>query len=115
LAVDKNLFLMLNSSRMGRGEPVLGEKLMKSFLTVLFESGSIPAKIACLNSGIFLTTEGSPVAHILKDFEDNGSEILSCSTCLEYFDRKDKLVVGQPTNMKDAVGAMLGFKKILTP
>ena len=115
MPVDDELLLMLKSNGLGEGEPDLGEKLLKSFLEQLFKAGAIPAKITCLNSGIFLTTEGSPVIEILKKFEQNGSEILSCSTCLAYFNRQNKLLIGQTTNMKDTVNNMLIFRKVLTP
>jgi len=114
VAVDNDLLLILASSGLGHGEPDLGEKLLTTFLNVLFESGSIPARIVCVNSGIFLTTEGSPVIDLMRKFADAGAEILSCGTCLEYFDRKDKLLIGQPTNMRDTVDAMLKFKKVLS-
>jgi selenium metabolism protein YedF len=115
LSINKDLLLVLESSGLGDGEPDLGEKLMRAFLTVLFESGEIPSRIICLNSGIFLTTVGSPVGDILKRYEELGSRILSCGTCLDYYGRKDKILVGESTNMKDTVSALLTFKKILRP
>jgi selenium metabolism protein YedF len=115
MAVDGNLLLMLKSSMLGDGEPDLGEKLLGAFLTQLLESGSTPARIICMNTGIFLTTEGSPLEALMKQFESRGSEILSCGTCLEYYKRTDRLTVGNPTNMRDTVQAMLSFKKVLQP
>jgi selenium metabolism protein YedF len=107
--------LVIDSSGLGDGEPDLGEKLMKAFLKILLESGDLPAKIICMNSGIFLTTEGSPVLEILKRYEEQGSEIFSCGTCLDYYGRSDRLRVGNPSNMKDTVGALLNFKRVLKP
>ena len=115
MKLDKNLLLFLNSSGLGQGEIDLGEKLIKAFLKMLIESGTAPAKIICMNSGIFLTTEGSQVIDMLNQLKENGSEILSCGTCLDYYGRQDKLIIGQPTNMKETVKAMLKFKKILSP
>ena len=115
MPVDNDLLLVLRSSGLGDGEPDLGEKLMASFLTVLLESGTAPARIVCMNSGVFLTTEGSPVADTLKKFLDQGTEILSCGTCLDYYGRSDRLIIGEASNMKAAVAAMLGFKRTLTP
>ncbi len=115
MTIDNNLLLLLNSSGLGEGEPDLGEKLMKSFLAMLLESGSIPSKIICMNSGIFLTTEGSSVSNLLNKFANAGCEILSCGTCLDYYGRKGKLIIGTPTNMQDTVSAMLSFKKVLSP
>jgi hypothetical protein len=68
-----------------------------------------------MGTGIFLTTENSPVGEILSRFAQNGTEILSCGTCLEYYKRADKLIIGSITNMKETVSAMLGYKKVLSP
>ena len=113
MAVNGSMMLLIKSSMLGEGEPDLGEKLMRLFLSQLLESGSIPARIICMNSAIFLTTEGSSVLDLMMQFASEGSEILSCGTCLEYYQRKDRLAVGKPTNMRDTVKALLQFNKIL--
>ena len=113
MVIDKNFFLLLGSSGLGDGEVDLGEDLKKSWLQMLLESGLLPARIVCMNSGIFLTTNGSPVIDIMKDFERQGVKILTCGTCLDYYDRRDGLLVGEPTNMKDTVAAMLAFGKVI--
>jgi len=115
MTIDKNLLLVLKSSGMGEGPHDLGEILLKAFLTTLMKSGTAPAKIVCLNSAVFLTTEGSSVVDVMNTFAEHGTEILSCGTCLEYYDRKDKLIIGEPTNMVATVEAMLGFDKVLSP
>ena len=115
MAVDEDLLLILGSSVLGDGEPDLGEKLMTAFLSMLFESERLPARIVCMNSGVFLTTEGSSVLELLGRFEAEGCEILSCGTCLEYFGRREALRIGKPTNMRDTVASMLSFGKVLTP
>ena len=115
MAKDEELLLILDSAGLGDGEPDLGEKLMTSFLSVLFESEQLPARIICMNSGVFLTTEGSSVLGLLAQFEAEGCEILSCGTCLEYFGRGKSLRIGKTTNMRDTVASMLSFGKVLTP
>ncbi len=115
MTVDKELLLVCKSAAIGDGEPDLGEKLMKSFFAMLLESGRIPARAIFLNSGIFLTTTGSPVLESLRALAAAGCEILSCATCLDYYQRSDKLELGQPTNMRDTVNALLGYAKVLTP
>lgn len=115
MGVDQDLLLLLTSAELGEGEPDLGEALLKAFLTQLLEHGTVPARIICINSGIFLTTEGSPVLDLIRELESRGSEVLSCSTCLDYHRRKDRLRVGSPTNMRETVVAMLSFKRVLKP
>jgi selenium metabolism protein YedF len=112
--IKDDLLLIIKSTTLGEGEIDLGETILRKFLDTLFDKGAIPAKIICMNSGIFLTTSGSSFNDVLKKFSDSGTEILSCSTCLEYYGRKDKLVVGKPTTMKDTVDAMLSFGKVIS-
>jgi selenium metabolism protein YedF len=115
LKLDDNLLLVLKSSGIGEGAHDLAETLLKAFLTTLSKSGTAPARIICLNSAVFLTTEGSSVVDIISTFAEQGTEVLSCATCLEYYDRQNKLLVGKSTNMKATVEAMLGFEKVLSP
>jgi len=115
MALDQNLLLVLKSSGIGDGEPDLGEKLMKSFLGMLFESGTYPARIICLNSGVFLTTGASEAGETLVKFQEAGSEVFSCTTCLEYYGRKEMLAIGKPSTMRETVAAMLSFQKVLSP
>jgi len=80
---------------------------------MLLELGTTPNRIACLNSGIFLTTVESPVLEVLAEFERRGAEIVSCQTCLDYFDRAGKLLVGRATNMRETTAAILEFNKTI--
>jgi intracellular sulfur oxidation DsrE/DsrF family protein len=59
------------------------------------------------NSGVKLACEGSWALVHLRKLEEQGVEILACSTCLEYFDLTDKLKVGQPTNMVKSIATLL--------
>jgi selenium metabolism protein YedF len=115
MPLDDDLLLVLKGSEIGDGEPDLGAKLMKAFLKTLWDSGRVPARILCMNSAVFLTTEGSPVESILAEFENAGARVLSCGTCLAYYGREDKLVVGAPTSMSDTVEAMLTYGKVIAP
>ena len=114
MTVNHDLLLVLKSNGLGEGEADLGEKLLKNFLKMLLESGQAPARMICLNSAVFLTTEGSPVMEIMRKYEQAGTEILSCLTCLDYYGRREKLEVGKPTNMRETVKAWLGFSKVIS-
>ncbi len=87
---------------------------MGSFLAVLLESGHAPAKVLFLNSGVFLTTQGSPHLELLGRFVATGTEIASCGTCLDYCGRREKLAVGIVGNMRDTVEATVSFKIVRT-
>ena len=100
--------IIITSDKFGTGDDKLGSALMKSYLYALGESDVKPKSLLFLNGGVKLTTEGSDVIESLKSLEGAGVEIMSCGTCLDFYNLKDKLVVGTVTNMYTIVEKMNG-------
>lgn len=94
-----NKVVLFSSRTMGKGSEELGEILIKSFIYTLTESTPYPSTMIFYNGGVYLTCEGSPVLEDLKKLEKEGVEIISCGTCLDYYNLKDKLQVGEISNM----------------
>lgn len=94
-----NKVVVFSSRTMGKGSEELGEILIKSFIYTLTESTPYPSTMIFYNGGVYLTCEGSPVLEDLKKLEKEGVEIISCGTCLDYYNLKDKLQVGEISNM----------------
>lgn len=94
-----SLVILIGSNAFGSGDDKLGTSLMKSYIYALSENNRKPEVLIFVNSGVKLTTEGSEVIESLKTLEGNGVEILSCGTCLDFYELKEKLVVGSITNM----------------
>jgi selenium metabolism protein YedF len=105
--------VLMESDCLGTGDRELGEILIKAFLNTLWDTEPKPAKILFLNSAVNLTTEGSEVLDTLRLLEEEGVEILSCGTCLEYYGLKAQLRVGQVTNMYDTVGSLVAAGKVI--
>jgi len=108
-------FLYLSSDQMGAGEPELGRKLLALFLEKLAQSDVKVDLIGCTNSGIYLTTEGSPVIETMKKLEKKGAKIATCGTCLDHLHRRDKLLIGQVGNMEMVVQVMATADRIIRP
>lgn len=102
MQAGQTIFL-ITSPTLGQGSEELGKMLMRSFMYSQQELESLPDKMLFFNSGVFLTTAGSPVLDELKQLKDRGVEILSCGTCLDYYQLQDKLEIGSVTNMYDTV------------
>lgn len=108
---DRGLVILVKSQYFGEGDQQLGAVLMKSWAYTLTEmSGKLKALIF-MNGGIHLTTEGSPILEHLTFLEQQGVEILSCGTCLDFFNKKDQLQVGQVTNMYSAMELLSSVAK----
>lgn len=95
----KDLTIAFASDTMGKGSEELGRILMKSFIYTLTEVTPYPSTLLFYNGGVNLTCEGSEVLDDLKKLEKEGVEIISCGTCLDFFNIKDKLQVGEISNM----------------
>ncbi|HBV67325.1 MAG TPA: sulfurtransferase-like selenium metabolism protein YedF [Clostridiales bacterium] len=94
---------VIGSDKLGKGSDDLGKILMKGFLYTLSETKPYPNFLIFLNSGVKLTASGSESIDDLKKLEGAGVKIVSCGTCLDFFEIKDKLEVGSVTNMYDIV------------
>lgn len=108
-------FLYLNSDKMGEGDPTLGRKLLVVFLKKLAESNTKIDVVGCVNSGVYLTTEGSKVIDSIRKLEAKGAKIATCGTCLEHFDLKDKLLIGEIGTMDGTVEIMSIADRIIRP
>ena len=104
--------ILITSHKLGEEEE-LGRLLMKGFLSTLREASRRPSRLLFMNTGVFLTVEDSPVLGVLKELEAKGVEIYSCGTCLDYFGLKDRLAVGQITNMYDTVEHLTGASLVV--
>ncbi|MDK2856432.1 MAG: hypothetical protein PWQ86_1645 [Bacillota bacterium] len=106
--------ILVLTDAIGRPVEELGRVLTKSFFYALTESTPAPAAVIFLNGGVRLTTAGSEVISSLKTLEKQGVEILSCGTCLDYLNLKDKLEVGSVSNMFTIVEKLLTAEKVIT-
>ena len=92
---------------MGKGDGKLGKLLIANFLRLLGESPEKPVTMIFLNSGVRLVCDGSNVLDHVRKLEEQGVEMLACTTCLEYFDLTDKLKVGKLTTMAKSIQSMM--------
>ena len=103
----KSKVFLIQSEGLGRGDERLGLTLMANLMQVLWQSKDKPSSLVFWNTGVRLVCEDSEVLDYVKEIEKQGVEILTCKTCLEYFNLMDKLVVGKPTTMPNSVQSML--------
>lgn len=103
---DKELTIVISNDKLGLGNDELGAVLIKSYLYALTESSNLPTNLIFLNGGVKLTVEGSDSIDNLKLLEEKGVNIYSCGTCLDFYGLKEKLIVGEITNMYSIVEKM---------
>ena len=112
---EENMVVVISSDRMGSGNNALGKVLIKGFIFAITQLDTLPKTMLFYNGGATLTAEGSDSLEDLKHLEEQGVEILTCGTCLNYYELTDKLQVGSVTNMYTIVEKMAGADKIIQP
>ncbi|HEY8892416.1 MAG TPA: sulfurtransferase-like selenium metabolism protein YedF [Clostridium sp.] len=104
---DKKKFtIVISTDKLGIGDDKLGDILMKSYIFALSEADSIPNDLLFINGGVKLTIDNSPVLDSLNKLIQRGTNILVCGTCLDFYNLKDKISIGEITNMYDIVQLM---------
>ena len=107
--------VVIASDKMGEGAEELGKTLLKAFIFSLTQQDKLPKTILLYNGGAHLTCEGSPMLDDLKALEDEGVEILTCGTCLNFYGLTEKLAVGGVTNMYVIAEKMLNAGNVVKP
>jgi len=112
---EPRVVVYINSDLMGTGEEELGKILMRAFLKTLKDVSPKPEKLIFVNSGVKHTTEGSDVIESIKELEAMDIVVMSCGTCLDYYQLKDKLKVGLVSNMFDIASSLMEANRVVRP
>jgi len=115
LPKTSNVVIAIQRNRLGDGAEELGTLLIKAFINTLPEVTVKPKTLVFLNSGIFLAVSDSPVLDSLRTLENNGTEILVCGTCLDYYQKKAELAVGRISNMYDILERLSQASHVIYP
>ena len=110
-----NIVIAIGSEKMGCGDEKLGKNLMKAFIYSVSQAEVRPKTMLFFNGGAQLTCEGSLSLEDLNNLKELGVEIKTCGTCLDFYGLKDKLKVGDVTNMYDIVSTMETASLVIRP
>lgn len=112
--IENNDFvIVITSDKLGTGEDKLGQLLMKTYTYTLNETKPYPKAIIFINSGVKLVVEDSEALENIQNLAKLDIEIISCGTCLDYYNIKDKLKVGVIGNMYTIVEYMNNAAKVI--
>ncbi|MCK4837502.1 MAG: sulfurtransferase-like selenium metabolism protein YedF [Desulfobulbaceae bacterium] len=114
-AKNGGLVIYINSDVMGRGDDQLGANLMGVYLDTLANFATDISHVILVNSGVKLACKDSASLEQLENLAGIGIKILSCGTCINYFELKEKLAVGAISNMVEIIETMKGSNKVLNP
>jgi selenium metabolism protein YedF len=110
----RKILVLMGADQLGRGDAILGSKLMGNFIATLKEMGPELWCVVLLNAGVKLAVAGSEVLPGLQDLEQAEVRLMVCGTCLNHFELLEAKQVGETTNMLDIVTAMQLADKVIT-
>jgi selenium metabolism protein YedF len=111
---ESKIAVLVGTDRMGRGDDLLGSKLLFNFISTLKEMGPELWRLIFLNGGVKLAIEESECLPALRQLENEGVNILVCGSCLIHFGLLEKKQVGETTNMLDIVTALQLADKVIS-
>lgn len=111
---ESELVVAFGHKVMGGDNEELGGVLMKSFIYSLTELDTTPEHLLFFNGGAFLTQADSGVLKDLQTLSEKGTLISTCGTCLDYYDIKETIALGEITNMYGVTQVMSQAKKVIT-
>ena len=112
---SSNYVVVVKNNKMGFGNDDLGEILIKGFFSAICEIEKLPSKIIFYNSGVLLTQHSSMLISNLKKLSEQQVEIYICGACVDFFNIKENIGVGNITNMLNICEMLAKAEKIIYP
>lgn len=106
--------IFIQSNMMGGHNEDLGKILINGFVFTLTQVKPYPKAVVLVNQGVELSTINEETVENLKVLEEYGTNVVSCGTCLDFLDLKDKLNVGEISNMYDIVEILSDSSNCIT-
>jgi len=115
--VARNTVVLVRQAGLGQLQPndaPFGVEMFGRFLHALEANPVKPSALCFYTEGVKLVCEGSPVVSSLQLLQGMGVRLVVCGTCLEYFNLREKVAVGEVGGMNDIVGLLLGAEHVVT-
>lgn len=110
----RDTVILVSNNGMGKSDEALQLTLFGKYIELLMQNGELPAAICFYTDGVKLVCEGSPAIEKLRELEAKGVRLIVCSTCLNYYNLKDKVQAGIVGGMGDILEAQTKAEKVIT-
>lgn len=105
--------ILIGHDGMGHGDAELGRKILGTFLRKSVAIREVNC-VLLYNSGVKLAAEGSTVLTELRQLHDNGVDVWPCATCVDHFNLREKIAVGEIGTMDAIVDELNKAEKVVT-
>lgn len=110
--ISNETVLLISSETLGEGDEKLGKLLMKGYLYSLSQEENPAKTLIFINGGAKITAnQHSPSLVDLQVLLQKGSKILTCGTCVDFYQLE--LQLGEIVNMYDISQALKQAEKVI--
>ncbi len=109
----KSIVIAVPNNGMSSAEYELRQKLLSNFFNIAIKDSYLPHFMCFYGEGVKLLTKDSIIINELKEIENKGVKIISCKTCLGFYNLLDEIQVGSVGTMHDILDIMWKADKVL--
>lgn len=113
VSYGEGVVFAIGQDKMGGGNEELGKILIKGFIYALANLDIPPKAVLFFNSGVNLSLQGANTLEDLKELEKRGTIVRVCGACVDFYNCKDKVAVGEITNMYNIVEIMRTAQSVI--
>lgn len=110
----ENSLLIVTREGMGSAPHELQTVLIINFFRTLLKENKIPGTIFFYADGVKLNIHGSVIEDLLLELEKRGTSIITCTTCLNFYEVMPELASGKKGGMPDLVQLISRSDKVIT-
>lgn len=110
----ENALIIIAREGMGSAPHELQTVLVINFFRTLLKENKIPKTIFFYADGIKLNTHGSVIEDSLIELENKGTSIITCTTCLNFYNLLTELASGTKGGMSDLIRLIGTSEKVIT-
>jgi intracellular sulfur oxidation DsrE/DsrF family protein len=111
---QQDILLLITSETIGNMKPVLGRKLMNSFLYSLTEMPPRIRSIIFINGGVKLAFKNAKSRESLSVLHDAKVGIIICEESLHYYGDMSNLALGRCVSMYTIADMLLSAQKVIS-
>jgi selenium metabolism protein YedF len=109
-----NFVYYISSDKMGSQDPELGKVLMRNFFLKLIDEEEYPTHILFVERGVQLLLPDFQGIEGMSILQSRGVKLLACQTCLDYYGIRERIQVGEVSNMPAIIHTMHDADKVIS-
>lgn len=100
-------------NRIGTVDNELSHNLVQMYFYTLTQLDTPPAVIAFMNEGVMLPCQEGQIVESLQTLMEQGTKVLVCGTCLNFYNLSGQLACGTVSNMYEILEALGACGKVM--